>query len=205
MIINGNKGINEKLYIYLMAIIKRPFIWLLKRSFKRHGSNFKFDPFGYYTYSTISVGDDVVLGRNAFLIAAKSEIVIGNKVVFGPEVVLYGGGHNISVVGRYMLDVEEKLPTDDKGIMIEDDVWVGARAIILRGVTIGRGAVVGAGSVVTKSVPRYAIVGGNPAKVIKFRWDVDTILEHEKLLYGPESRCTKEMLISDRQTEIIAR
>jgi maltose O-acetyltransferase len=183
----------------MIAIWKRPFIWLLRPAFKQRGKGFRFDPFGYYTYSTISVGDDVVLGRNAFLIAAKSEIVIGNKVVFGPEVVLYGGGHNIAAVGRYMLDVEEKLPTDDRGIVIEDDVWVGARAIILRGVTIGRGAVVGAGSLVTKSVPPYAIVGGNPAKIIKYRWEVDTIIEHEKMLYEPGSRISRERLDSIRQ------
>ena len=53
--------------------------------------------------------------------------------------------------------------------MIGDDVWIGSRVIILPGVTIGKGAIVGAGVVVTKDVPEYAIVGGNPAKVIKFR------------------------------------
>lgn len=189
-----SKSLLGTIYQLAIAVWKRPFIWLLKPAFKRHGKGFKFDPFGYYTYSTISVGDHVVLGRNAFLIAAKSEIVIGNKVVFGPEVVLYGGGHNISTVGKYMLDVEEKLPTDDRGIVIEDDVWVGARAILLRGVTIGRGAVVGAGSLVTKSVPPYAIVGGNPAKIIKYRWDVDTILTHESMLYNPEARYSRERL-----------
>lgn len=177
----------------LLVLVNRPF-------FKKYGRNFKFDPYGYYTYSTISVGDDVVLGRNAFIIAAKSEIIIGNKVVFGPEVVMYGGGHNTSVVGKYMFDVKEKKPTDDLGIIVDDDVWVGARAIMLRGITVGRGAIVGAGAVVTKSVPPYAIVGGNPAKVIKFRWDVNTILKHEEILYKPELRFSREQLLTWQQS-----
>lgn len=55
------------------------------------------------------------------------------------------------------------------GIIIEDDVWIGANSVILPGVTIKKGAVVGAGSVVTKDVPSYAVVCGNPARVIKYR------------------------------------
>ena len=78
----------------------------------------------------------------------------------------------------------EKKPTDDQNVMIEDDVWVGARSIILKGVTIGRGSVIAAGSVVNKDVPRYSIVGGVPAKVMRYRWNSETIKQHEKILYS---------------------
>lgn len=54
-------------------------------------------------------------------------------------------------------------------VLIEDDVWIGANVIILPGVKISKGSIIGAGSVVTKNVPEYAIVGGNPARVIKYR------------------------------------
>jgi acetyltransferase-like isoleucine patch superfamily enzyme len=57
--------------------------------------------------------------------------------------------------------------TKTKPVVIEDDVFIGARSIILKGVTIGKGSVIGAGSVVTKSIPEYTIAGGNPAKIIK--------------------------------------
>lgn len=181
-------------YFWLTIIARRPLIWISRPLFKSYGDNFKFDPFGYYTHPTISVGNDVSLGRNPIMIASKSEIKIGNKIMFGPEVVLYGGGHNLSVIGKFMIDVKEKRPNDDLGITIEDDVWIGARAIILRGVNIGRGAVIGGGAVVTKSVPPYAIVAGNPAKVIRFRWDVETILKHEELLYNEQSRYSKDQL-----------
>jgi len=91
-----------------------------------------------------------------------------------------------TIVGKYMFDYTEsdKLPEDDQPIVISDDVWIGAGAIILSGVNIGRGAIVAAGSVVNKNVPPYAIVGGIPAKVIKYRWDEKTIELHEKLCKG---------------------
>ncbi len=65
---------------------------------------------------------------------------------------------------------DEKLPENDQDIILEGDNWIGANAIILKGVTIGYGSIVAAGAVVTKSVPPYSIVGGVPAKVIKPRF-----------------------------------
>jgi acetyltransferase-like isoleucine patch superfamily enzyme len=93
-----------------------------------------------------------------------------------------------------MTDVHEKRPEDDRDVVIEDDVWIGSRAIVLKGVTIGRGAVVAAGAVVTKSVPPYAIAAGTPAKVLKFRWNLETVLKHEELLYASEWRLSRETL-----------
>lgn len=66
-------------------------------------------------------------------------------------------------------------------IIIGSDVWIGANCTIVDNVTIGNGAVIAAGAVVTKSVPPYAIVGGNPAKIIKYRFDADVIARLEKL------------------------
>lgn len=83
--------------------------------------------------------------------------------------------------------------------IMEDYVEVGAQVVILGGVTVGRHAIVGAGSVVTKSVPPYAIVAGVPARVVKFRWDVDTILRHEEAFYPPERRLTRETLSQMRE------
>ena len=83
-----------------------------------------------------------------------------------------------------MIDItdEEKLPENDQPVVIEDGVWTGANVIILKGVTIGRGSVVAAGSVVTKSCAPYSIIGGVPAKLIKMRFTPEQIVEHEKLL-----------------------
>ncbi len=163
---------------------------VLRPLFSSYGRNFWFDPKGEYSFENIQVGNDVSLGIKPRLSATRSKIVIGSKVMFGPEVSIHGGNHATTILGRYMVDVREneKRFEDDLGVVIEDDVWVGTRAIILNGVTIGRGAIVGAGAVVTKSVPPYAIVGGNPARVIKYRWNVDQILTHEIALYPIDRR-----------------
>ena len=77
---------------------------------------------------------------------------------------------------------------------MENDVWIGCNVTILSGVTIGRGAIVAAGAVVTKDIPPYAIAGGVPAKVIKFKWSVEQILKHEAQLYEPRERFSKDYL-----------
>lgn len=74
------------------------------------------------------------------------------------------------------------MPENDKDVIIEDGVWVGCNVTILKGVHIGKGSVIAAGSIVTKDVPPYSIVGGNPAKVIKFRFTEEQIKEHERIL-----------------------
>lgn len=152
--------------------------------FAQVGRSFSFDPFGVYSYENISVGDHVNLGYRPIILATRSKVIIGHHVMFGPEVTIRGGNHRIDILGRYMADIKdhEKEPSNDLGVVIEDDVWVGTRAVILAGVRIGTGAVVAAGAVVTKSVPPYAIVGGNPARVIRMRWSEADIEEHKRLL-----------------------
>ena len=75
---------------------------------------------------------------------------------------------------------------DNHKVIIEDDVWIGHGSIILSGVTIGRCAIISAGSVVVKDVPAYAIVGGNPAIIIKWRFEQDAQKKHDTLLFGKE-------------------
>jgi acetyltransferase-like isoleucine patch superfamily enzyme len=183
-----------RLYVFLKSVWRRFLMLLLRPLFGSHGKNFYFDPGGSYSFKNIFVGDDVSLGYRPLLLAALSEIHIGNKVMFGPFVSVIGGGHNTAEIGRFMVDVTEKRAGDDLGVVIEDDVWVGARVIILRGVTVRRGSIIAAGAVVTKDTAPYSVVGGVPAQVLKFRWDVNTILEHENALYPPEKRLSRAEL-----------
>lgn len=182
------------LILIFIKCVKRLKMYVYMPLFEDHGTNFRFDPAGLYSFENISVGNDVNLGYKTIILAAKSKVVIGNKVMFGPEVMVVGGGHNTSVVGRFMFDVHEKRPHDDLGVVIGDDVWVGGRVIILRGVKVGRGAIIAAGSIVTKDVQPYAVVGGNPARLIKFRWSLEEIQQHEKLLYVEDQRSDLEKL-----------
>ena len=77
-------------------------------------------------------------------------------------------------------------------------MWIGSNVTLLSGVTVGRGSIIAAGAVVNKDVPPYSIVGGVPAKVIKFKWTVDQIIEHESKLYNEDERFSREELESHR-------
>lgn len=111
----------------------------------------------------IVIGDNFYMGYNCHLGA---NMIIGDSVIFASEVAVVGGDHkidNISVPIRFSgRDVF-------KMTVFEDGCWIGHRAIVLHGVRIGEGAVVGAGSVVTKDVEAFSIVCGNPAKFVRYR------------------------------------
>jgi acetyltransferase-like isoleucine patch superfamily enzyme len=190
-----------RLWCLWRRVHNRVLTWLVRPLFKSCGRNVRFDGSGWYSYETISIGDDVYIGKGAVFGASDSSIKIGNKVMFGPNVTLAGGDHNTSVIGRFMFDVKEKRPDDDRPIVIEDDVWVGCNATILKGVRIGRGAIVAAGAVVVRDVPPYTLVGGVPARVLKDRWTVEEILDHERRLYPEGRRLPLETLRARGRTD----
>ena len=132
----------------------------------------------------ITIGNNVIIGKQSLFMCTGAPIKIGDNVMTGPRVTMITGDHRIDYVGEYMVNVKGsmKLPENDMPIILEGDNWIGANSTILKGVTIGEGAVVAAGSVVTKDVPPYSVVGGVPAKVIKYRFDDETIKKHEEML-----------------------
>ena len=162
-----------------------------KKMFRGCGSNVRFSALtSDFTYRNVTIGNDVYIGPHALFLCTESQIFIGNKVLFGPHVTIIGGDHRITDVGRFIYDVLDKHPEDDQDVHIEDDVWIGTNTTLLKGVTVGRGAVVAAGALVTKDVPPYAIVGGVPAKVLKYRFTPEQIQEHERQLYAEDKRLT---------------
>lgn len=84
-----------------------------------------------------------------------------------------------------------------RDIIVEEDVWLGINVTLLAGAHIGRGAICGAGCVVRKDVPPYAVVVGNPARIVKFKYSIDDIIRHEEILYAPEDRIPREILESN--------
>jgi acetyltransferase-like isoleucine patch superfamily enzyme len=111
--------------------------------------------------ATIIIGDDV--GISGCTISAAGKIIIGNEVLIGSGALITDSdAHSIHPKGRRYI----ALPAPPQPVIIEDNVFIGARAIILKGVTIGIGSVIGAGSVVTRNIPPYSIASGNPARVI---------------------------------------
>jgi acetyltransferase-like isoleucine patch superfamily enzyme len=120
--------------------------------------------------------------------ASVERLIIGNFVSIAPNVqFLLGGNHQINTVFSfpvYSVLYHEQYDKDAESngpITVEDEVWIGMNSIILSGVNISKGAIVAAGSVVTRSVPPYAIVGGNPARIIKYRFSEDIISELMKM------------------------
>ena len=115
-------------------------------------------------------------------------VQIGHYCSIGPECVfLTGGEHRYDGMSTYpfraKLGLAENESVTRGPIVLEDDVWLGFGCTIMSGVTIGRGAVVAAGAVVTKDVPPYAIVGGVPAKVIKYRFTDDVIRQASRVSF----------------------
>ena len=157
----------------------------LRRCFRSYGTSVRI-PRGcsFSGIENISVGNYVSLGADTRILTTQAQLKIGNYVMFGPGVTIVTGDHRIDVMGKYMIQLTaaDKLPENDMDVIIEDDVWIGANATILKGVTVGRGSVVAAGSLVTKSCPPYSIVGGVPAKVLKTRFTAEQIEEHEHML-----------------------
>lgn len=116
--------------------------------------------------SFITVGSNTYIGENNNLRAADGIIEIGNGCLISQGITIVTSNHDI----KKSLPISQQSWVSKKGkITISDDVWIGANAVILPDVTIGKGAVVAAGSVVTKDIPEYSIVAGIPAKIIKYR------------------------------------
>lgn len=122
-------------------------------------------------------GNNVGIGHYCVL---NTDVVLGNDVMLAAHVGLISkDAHRSDIVGLTMFEGPR---LDSGSVTVEDDVWIGFGAIILSGVTIGRGAVVAAGALVTKDVPPYSYVMGVPARTVKRRFSDAQIAEHERLL-----------------------
>lgn len=133
------------------------------RLFAKTGNNINIEKGADFGFGhNIEIGDNSGLGVNCNV---RGPLKIGNNVMMGPDVIIMTNNHNFTRTDIPMLAQGHNV----KEVIIGDDVWIGTRVIILSGVEIGNGAIIGAGSVVTKNVEPYAIVGGVPAKLIKFR------------------------------------
>lgn len=145
----------------------------------------------------IYFGEGCVIGADALLYATNAKIIFKNYVISADGLRIVTGAHERRI-GRYCATITEKEKDHskklDSDVVIEEDVWLGLNVQIMPGVIVGRGATIGAGSVITKSIPPYCIAVGIPAKPVKFYWTIEQILEHESKLYPVNERFTKEQL-----------
>ncbi|WP_165009328.1 acyltransferase [Neisseria yangbaofengii] len=151
---------------WLPASYSKPFGQLSKkiraalaRQISPHlGNNVNIEKGAYVLEDTV-IGDHSGIGVDCEICYG---LGIGNNVMMGPECLFYSHSHKFDKATKKFSGY-----TDTNPIVIEDDVWIGRRVIIMGGVTIGKGSVIGAGAVVTKSVPPYSLAAGNPAVVKK--------------------------------------
>jgi acetyltransferase-like isoleucine patch superfamily enzyme len=161
--------IENLLYIFLELLPHPLRYWIFRVLFKQLGTNSMIDYRTYFRYPwKIRIGKGVTINRGCELfgsmLAGNAHIVIGDYCAIAPRVRILSASHNY----RYL-----SLPDTAASVIIEKNVWIGAGATILPGVTVGEGAVIAASSTVTRSVAPYTIVAGNPARVIKARELVD--------------------------------
>lgn len=146
------------------VIIRRLRAFIGKRLLDSCGKNVNIEKNADFGLGTgISLGNNSGLGIDCNV---RGPLTIGDNVMMGREVLIMTSRHNTASIDIPMC---EQGFVENKPIKIGNDVWIGARVIILPGVTIGNGVIIGAGAVVTKDVPDYAVVGGVPARVIKYR------------------------------------
>lgn len=150
-------------------------------------------PFPTKVLSRVYLYDNTTLNNFTFITAGGKFIMKKGSGATSNLTIITGNhqrqlGHFFQNQQAYQeLDVE-------KDVVVEEDAWIGANVTLLSGVSVGRGATVGAGSVCVKNVPPYAVVMGNPAKVISFNFSPEEVIEHEKLLYSEEERLPIELL-----------
>lgn len=145
---------------------------LCKNKFKHFGINSEFRPGAYAeACSKISIGDYVVIRPGTFLYADPLEggggITIEDKVLIGSGVHFYTCNHNFSDANIPIYDQGYPTSTKSDSITLKRGCWIGASVIVLPGIEIGENSVIGAGTVVTKSVPPHVLFAGNPGKIIR--------------------------------------
>lgn len=157
-----------------------------------------------FIVDTSMVSPDLEMGAYAYIGPGAYiclRVALGKYVMIAPDVAILGGDHRIDVPGVPALFSGR--PEVLKPTIIEDDVWVGFRAVIMSGVRIGRGAVVASGAVVTKDVEPYTIVGGVPAKAVGKRFSNSGDIEkHDRMLAAPAAQgnyCLSKNIVYDVQ------
>jgi len=141
----------------------------------------------------IKVGNDFFSGNNLYISTSPhAAISIGDAVMFGPEVMVLGGNHDVAY-DKGHLRFNDQEDVNAKNIVIENGVWVGARTVVLSGAHLGEGVVVGACSVVNKYIPPYCVAAGNHAKLIKPRFN--SALKLDQCLKMTNSQyCLKDLM-----------
>lgn len=188
----------------IIMLIKLYFFKRRWRKINRQNSTY---PKTLFPLSVCKVGRFTYGGINIIAMDEGNIVQIGNFCSIGPNVIfVLKADHPTNRLSTFPFKVKvlgEKSEATSKGnIILEDDVWVGCNATILSGVHIGQGAVVAAGAVVCEDVPPYAIVGGVPARVIRYRFPDDMVAEMKKIDFKKMSEADVSRLLEVLYTDV---
>ena len=148
---------------YLKKILTAIFTFLALRKIGSYKSKPKVNFYCRFTKNT-HIGYNCHF--NGMIIRGNGKVVIGDNFHSGKDILIINSYHKYDGGDVIPYDTKEMI---DKDIIVEDNVWIGDRVLVLGGVTIGEGAIIQAGAVVVKDIPKFGIAGGNPAKVFKIR------------------------------------
>jgi|TARA_R110002012_G_scaffold8145_2_gene37689 acetyltransferase-like isoleucine patch superfamily enzyme len=154
-----------------------------------------------------SAGNNVFIGEQSYISA---KVDIADNVMFGPRVIILGGNHHFAVKGRFTRDLKQDPSKEVIPILIECDVWIGACSTIIGPVTIGSGSVIGANSVVTKSIAPYTVNVGSPSSAIRLIFNDADLFEHlcalgnDKLL-AKKIVYSRNFMVGDKSLPVVNR
>lgn len=160
---------------------------------KRYGKKIQLNAPIWVDPRFVELDDFVRIQPNVTLITCEAKLVVKKYSAIAAGCLIVPGAH-IPTVGLPQYLSILHINDVQRDITINEDCWIGAEAALLSKCNIGRGAVVGACSVVTKDIPPYAVVAGVPAKIIATRFSIEQILNHEKELYPENERFSEEYL-----------
>lgn len=153
-----------------------------------------------YSTENLFLAEYTAIYSGALIMNPRSKFIIKKHSGASHNLTVVPGNH-LSLVGKWKGDVTDAVKDEllenkdyDKDIVVDEDVWMGVNVTLMNGVHIGRGCVVGGGSVVRGKIPPYSIVMGNPARIVGFLFTPEEIIEHEKALYPEEERLPIDLL-----------
>lgn len=157
------------------------------------------------------MGENTNIDQDAFIMNGRAKLIMKKNSGAAIGLLAVTGNH-MSLVGKNIKQVTNELKDKydinhemDKDIIIEEDVWIASHVTLLSGAVLGRGCEIGAGSVIRGSIPPYAVVIGNPCKVVGFRFTPEEIIEHEKAQYEESERLPFDLLNKNYEKYFINR
>lgn len=207
--LNNNKIMNTKIKKYLKkkfaailrlkdAINTMRFLYLNGQKKKKFGLRSEESPISMPAH--ISNPQNVFMHEQTRIQAFSKIITYTGKFIMkkysgaAPGLTVITGNHIPTVGIPHFKLPSLRINESEKDVIVEEDVWLGANVTLLSGARIGRGSVIGACSVITKHVPPYAVVVGNPFRIIASKFTIEEILDHESILYPENERFSKEYL-----------